>query len=655
MSKIEELKKLSPKQRAANLEKTFEKNRMFFKRKNPAVAKVLKRGANEPYHIHVTDDFLTISDLKTGELYHPEIGLDRFSEALGDWTNNVWIDLIEGKMQIRHNFGKFSQYPMMFHRALMSKFPGLVPRIGNRQINLPALPRGKCFSNPVVFFGVFHGLHIDHYLSHTQLNNAAFIEPEVKRFILSCYFLDYEVLDKRFGGLILHVGNDFPHQHIDSFFRKSQLTAPVWVRVLPGYASDRVEPLMRQFRLKWRHHYDIWVPAEWMLDALRHTMQNISTGKKIFAEPKKLSPKSRIAVVGSGPSLSEDLAWLKEHQDQMVIFAAYSAVSALQSSGITPDFQINIEVREWTKELFDRVALDPSIPMVTMVGDVPDKFSEFSEVLMLPENGGVAPVRFTRTIPFLSPTTGNTALGFACQCRPSQLFLFGLDFGFREASKTHVKESLAYKEEKMQRKALGSNNVEVPANFEGGDVVYTQPYFNLARQQAERAIARVSKAVEVYNCADGARIAGAKPKHSSDIRIKPYDKNNDVEKIRSMFVPLQDGTHYQVPELTGKDQFENYKKAMKLELKMSKFNWRKFANKIDNFRSLVEKQLPRQVAQKIDLRINPYFIVINDLLVAWYRVLCFTNNESEWQRVYEVGYEIFCRIVDDMEWPEDLL
>jgi uncharacterized Rossmann fold enzyme len=654
MSKIEELKKLTPKERAANLEKTFEKNRRFFKQKNPSVAKALKPGGNEPFHIRITDDFLTISDQKTGELHHPEIGLDKFAAALGDWTNNAWIDLIEGRIINRANYGKYSQYSKVFQKYMLHKFPGLVPRIKNRHINLPGISEGRCFSNPVVFVGIFHGLHIDYYLSRTQLINAAFIEPDVRRFILSCYFLDYQALFQRFGDLILHIGNDFPHQHMDKFFRRSSITAPVWVRVLPGYAFEGVESLMRQFRLKWRHVYDVWVPAEWQLDALRHAMENIHTGKKIYARQAKLSSKSRIAVVGSGPSLSDDLPWLKQYQDQVIIFAAHSSVSALQSAGIKPDFQFNIEVKPWTGEHFARLNLNPDIPMVTMVGDVPDKFAHFNEVLMLPEGGGVHPVRFKRQVPFLTPTTGNTALGFACTCKPAQLFLFGLDFGFREALKTHVKESTAYTHEGAHKSQLGSNNVEVPANFDVAAVVYSQPYFNLARLWAERAIASAGENIAVYNCADGARIAGARPCRSADIRIKDYDKNADVEKIRSMFTSLSKDEHYEMYPLDGEEQLKHYQNAMIRELKMKKFTWRKFAHTIDNFRSEVEKHLPRQIARERDSRISPYFNPVNDILLAWYRLLCFTNTEAEAQQVYNAGYELFCDIVRDMHWPDDL-
>lgn len=654
MTKIEELKQLSAEKRAECLERTFQKNKKFFSEKYPAVGEILRLGGAAPFHITVTDEFLTISNTETGELCHPDVGLDRFAETLGDWTNQAWIDLIEGTVRCHQDYGKYSQFLTRFYQSMLTEFPGLNDRMNNRLINLPTLKSGKRFSNPVVFVGVFHGLHIDHYLSHTQISNVAFIEPDRARFVLSCYFLDYQAIEERLGDLILHIGDEFPVKHIELFFKKSPTTAPVWVRILPGYASDKVEPMMREFRLRWRRTMDTWIPAEWQLDALVHAKSNIESGEKIFTAPTKLSSNSRIAIVGSGPSLSGDLEWLKNNQDQMVIFAAYSAVSALQQVGIDPDFQINIETREWDEKRFARFQLDKNIPIVTMVGDVPDKFNAFSEVLRLPEKGGINPVNFNYTIPFLSPTTGNTALGFACACKPSQIYLFGLDFGFRQAAKTHVEESLAYQDEATHRLALGSENLPVDSNFSDVEEVYTQSYYNLARLFAQGAIARVSPEVKVFNCSDGARILGATPCRSNSITSQAYKKSADVDLIRSMFSPMEKGVHWEAMVLDGATQLTEFKKSMLRELKMKKFNWLKFTQAVDNFRTNVEKSLPKKINQNIDNRIDLYVPIISDLLTAWYRLLCFTNTEDEWQKVYTSGQERLALLIDELEWPDSL-
>ncbi len=651
MTKIDELKKLAPQQRAECLERLFQKNKIFFTKNHPAVGNLLRSVGAEPYHIHVTDDFLTITNTETGELCHPEVGLDRFAETLGGLTHNAWIDLIEGRIQNYADHGEYSKFPLRFQESMIAKFPGLTNRMEQKLINLPSLPNGKHFSNSVIFLGVFHGLHIDYYLSHTQLQSALFIEPEPARFVLSCYFLDYQKISERFGTLLLHVGAELPDSSLELFFNKLKLTGAVWTRVLPGYTFEHVDSILQRIQLKWRQ-CDVWHPADWQLNGIYNAMENINT-HRIFAEPATLPPGCRIAVVGAGPSLSENLQWLKKHQDQFVIFAVHSAVSALNKVGIKPDFQFSFDIHPFGEEGLNRLQLDPLVPIVNTVCDVPDKFANFKEVLMLVDQAGINPVRFNHMVPFIAPTTGNMALAFACWCRPEQVYLFGLDFGFKEAAKTHVAESTVYQTEAEHKSVLFSGHLPVVANFSGSEVV-TQSYFNLARVQAQNPISMVAGQVEVFNCSDGARIEGAAPCRADEIKLRPYDKNRDVNLLRSMFIPLQEGVHWTPHPLEGKIQLEKCKKAILSELKMTKFNWLKFSKSIDDIRGCVIKRMPQKIAQNCDNRLEPYLQVADLLLRSWYRFLCFTNDAQEWQQVYDEGYAQFSSLLNEMTWPEEL-
>jgi hypothetical protein len=435
---------------------------------------------------------------------------------------------------------------------------------------------------------------------------------------------------------------------------KGGVTGAVWVRILKGYASDGFERLIRQIRLEVRKSYDVWVPLETEIEALRSSATNMRNGDRVFAGVKKLSEYSRIAVVGAGPSLSRDLDWLTKNQNQCVVFAAHSAVFALKKAGIFPDFQFTLDTRFYDQDDFDRLQLDPFIPIVNLVSDLPNKFSHFKEVLRMPESRKGYAVKFNNMVPFISPTTGNMALGFACHCRPNEIYLFGLDFGYRKSTETHVVEGSAYATEEQHRSVLGSGHLQVESNFKDTEVVYTQPYFNLARVSAQNPIATVSRQVRVFNCSDGARIDGAVPCRSSEIKIREYDKSQDVELIRSMFVPAKEGVHWQSFSLDGEVQLVACKKAMLQVLKMKKFKWRNFSEKVDNFNALTVKRLPNHIAQNLDGRVVPYLTFVKDLIICWYKLLCFTNSEAEWQRVYEQGYAELSALVNELEWPEEL-
>ena len=656
MTKIEEIKNKSPQQRVECLNRLFKKNKRFFSKKYPALAPLIRSGGASPYHIDITTDFLTITNTDTGELCHPSAGLDRFSEMLGDWTNKAWIDMIEGRAVHYNDHGIYSQMPGRFQHSILSKFPGLVSRMNQQVINLPTLANGKRFSNSVVFAGIFHGLHVDHYLSRTQILNAAFFEPNRERFVLSCYFLDYQNLEERFNGLVLHVGDEFPHVFIESFLSKAPITAGSWVRVLTGYASDEFDALIRQLRLCKRNINDTWHPAEWRIAGFENVMTNISAGDSIYAGRVPLSSRCKIAVIGAGPSLSSDLNWLKQNCDQFVIFAVHSAISALKSVGVVPDFQFSLDINSYSQEDFDRIQFDPSVPIVAPINDIPDKYSSLKEILRLPELGGSYPVLFERSAPFMSPTSGNMALAFACLCHPAEVSLFGLDFGFRQSVKTHVAESSAYQTDEDHKSIVGAGYLKVEANFSDAEEVYAQPYFNSARMSAQKLISKVPE-VKVVNCSDGARIEGAFPCRSSAILLSEYDKAQDVALIRSMFTPLTEGINWTAFELDGSVLLDAYKKVILSEFEMKKFNWFKFVEKADKLDSLVKEKLPKKIARQmheLDSRMEPYLRVVNDLLRSWYRLLCFTDTEQEWQQVYVDGYSQLTSLIGELEWPSGL-
>jgi hypothetical protein len=205
----------------------------------------------------------------------------------------------------------------------------------------------------------------------------------------------------------------------------------------------------------------------------------------------------------------------------------------------------------------------------------------------------------------------------------------------------------------MHRSIIGSGHLQVPANFDDGDGIYTQSYFNFSRIEAQKPVAAITNRTKVVNCSDGARIDGAVPCRADGIELREYAKQKDIDAIRAMFEPAREDEHWSVLPLEGGEQLAAYKKAMLRVLKMKKFNWLKFVEKIDAFQVAVEKQLSGAVLRQRDDRIDPYLNVATELLMCWYRMLCFTNNEHEWQCVYEKGYEEFAALVEQMTWDVD--
>jgi hypothetical protein len=257
----------------------------------------------------------------------------------------------------------------------------------------------------------------------------------------------------------------------------------------------------------------------------------------------------------------------------------------------------------------------------------------------------------------------------ACRCSPGQVYLFGLDFGFREADKTHTGQSTFYQSAESHKTQLGSAQLEVEANFPTDNPVFSQPYFNSARHIAETAIA-MAKGLKVFNCADGAKVHGANPlraeslsqmtsrrnkrnpnpQRKASLPMSGYNKLADLAAIRAAFVPQEEGQHWLLFSVPGEERLDHLKQVMHEHLQMEQFDWLEFSEKLDTFADAVYRKLPPTHIS--DRRMVPYMTLILELLEAWYVLISFTNNEEEWLGVFELGLACLTEMIGEMEWED---
>ncbi len=649
---IEKLRKARPEQRAVIMQNLLEKNMRYFEQNHPAVAAELQR-LPCPYEARITKDFIRIVHKPTGELCHPEVGLDLFSEALGDWTHKAWIDLVDPRLRSYNEKSRHKDWVENFQDSLEVNFPQYRPRFTARQLDLPETEGNRRFSNPVLFLGVFHGLHIAHYLSRTDVRSVAFVEPDIERFCVSLYFLDYLAIEKRFNGLLLHIGDRLPDPLFESLATGTNITTPVWLRILPGYASERNESFMINLRTRWNGLKDSWFSGDMELRGFQHMATNLKDKRQLLSSRPKLSNNSKIVAVGAGPSLSDDIDWLKRNRDRVIVFAVHSAIRALHSHGIEADYQFSLDL-EVNEESLQGLQLNPNVPMVADCKCIPEFLSQFRCALMVPSAGNPYPVRLSTMIPGFPPTTGNLMLSVAVFCQPAELYLLGMDLGYRNKKETHVAGSYYDHVEGMHESIVsGSENLTVPANFPEREPVFTRGYFNEARLQAENALALLPEGCRAYNLSDGAAIVGAPPWHSAEIELSDYlEKAEDMAAFQAAFAPSASAINWRPMTRSGEDLLQDMQDRFLGEFQLEEFSWQNFTWKLDRALLDVTKSLRKE---NPDIgRLSPYYRIIKDILLGWYRIMVFAQDETEAHRLYDSGMVLLRQTVEEFSWPEEL-
>lgn len=652
---FEELKRSNPARRQDILMRMHDKNIEFLRGFNPELADFVKMRGTGVFGIRVTDTGVEVFDRVTQQLFHPPGGLLQYMAELGGWHHTGWVD----KLSILHVFrGQLEHTRMMrqFLGKLYARFPELAAKMAAGVVQLPKLADGRRFSGPVVFLGIFTGLHIAAYMNRTVVRDAFLIEPDLDRFALSTFFLDYALMEKRFGRLLLHVGENAPQYPIDALTSRSPVTAATWVRMLPAYPAGQFDDIINRMGLRWRALSEIFVPYDREMLNLCNGMKNVLDKRPFLLDPPELSAESVVVVVASGPSLNADMAWLKENQKRLVIMASISCVRVLKENGIEPDFQCTLDT-EMDDALFEQLRLDPKIPLVAYYKISPTIAARFETVLLLHEDYKANIARFKVEFSHTHPTTGNLTVAFAMWCKPATLLLLGLDLGYRDPRRSHVEGGWHDENEGVGHDAEtgGRDHLAVAANFpeSEGDIL-TMSYYNSARFNIEDALKKKSDQMHIWNLADGAKVEGAEPMHSIDMNLPDYPaKRDDVEKIKTGFGTDYDRL-YEVYDTPGQVLLDEMVEDIVTALKLpeDKFSW---VECVQAFDSAWDAAIQGSVNRHRELRIEMFGKLIHDLLAEWYRTMLLDADSTQGgAEIYRVGLEAFEEILKTLRWPDEL-
>lgn len=650
---IDDLKRSKPKQREKIVQEMFLKNVKYLRRMNGELADfVLMRGTGN-YGIQFTDDFLNVIDRHTHQCYHPPGQLLNYMHELGAWHHTGWVDRLAVLPSWRGTT-EHARLVMGVLEPLWKSLPQLKDRMAKGIAKLPVISGARRYSGPVVFLGIFTGLHIMSYLNKTEVRGVFMIEPDLDRFALSCFFFDYEVMEKSYGNLQLHVGPNAPQSPIELLVTRAPVTASTWVRLLPAYHSEEFDDIINRVGLRWRALTEIFVPYDRELQNLKNGMRNLRDGRPFTRVPPSLSENSTIAVVASGPSLQTDMAWLKKNQNRLIVMASISCVRVLKENGIRVDYQCTLDT-ELEEPLFQQLQMDPEVPLVAYYKINPELLKRFSKVYLMHEDGKANAVRFLSSITHTHPTTGNFMTAFAVWCRPAQLLFIGLDLGFRDARRSHVEGGWHDEDEGIGHEAetAHAEHLKVAANFpEAEGEILTMSYYNNARFAVEDAIAALQGHCKIYNFSDGAKINGAAPLRSKEMKLPTYGaKKQDLAAIEQGFSSDYSGAlePYDTP---GQMLVDGMTKAIVDRVAgLKKFDWKRFSEAVD---AAWGDAVQYCVHEYRDLRFEIYAKLAQDALQEWYRTMVMTESQDEARKIYDIGLAAIEEMLKSLKWPEEL-
>lgn len=641
---LRELKKLKPEQRKKWLLRMRKRNLIFFQNQpeTQKFAELMQRRDVEQYEIRFSDAFLDIIEKSSGGYCHPPGQLIQHVKKLSKPYHSDWTDLVK---PLQENYGD-SQDGRLVRRFVGQMYrdaQDIRLRVLEGKLDLPEMQNRKMHSGPIVFLGIFHGLHLLELLKTIEPSHIMLIEPDIDAFLLSCYFVDYNQLAKKFGMLNLVVGKVTPDYVVEDFISRANISSRAWVRFLKVYHDPVFDEVVAKVST-WFHKFDTFVPLEREIAGLLNQCENLRSKTRYCHEGLDSMACKAVAVVGSGPSLLDDLQWLKQNQQNLIIIAATSTSGKLLEAGIRPDCQVYLELHAMD-------VLDKRIPTFFFCKSPPELIRQFEYPILFAEGGKPNLVRFNSPLWNTHPSSMNAALSLAGTLKPERIYLLGADAG---ASSTLSDQHAAHQ---GNDPSLSSTRVDLSNSFEAdranfpepGKVIKTNGFLHQVKLSLEKQIGVIAKTAQVFNCSDGVYLIGAEPRRTSDVFLESEEKLTG-EQLFGQFPVLND-RHWQRYTRRGQDLFQQWKTEV-ADLFKEEFVW-------DQFVQALENRLPQMTGkffdfQAFDFRLHVFDEVLRKIYAEWYRALIFTKTDEEAHLLYRQGRKAMQEILADLQWPEEL-
>ncbi|MFB2866211.1 6-hydroxymethylpterin diphosphokinase MptE-like protein [Aeromonas sp. MdU4] len=397
-----------------------------------------------------------------------------------------------------------------------------------------------------LMYGIGLGYQLGYLYERCKIRNLFAFEPDLDMFYASLFCFDwgslFEYMDQESLSLHLFIGVDeqlLAADMMEALHRKGAFWSASYFSFY-HYHSPKIERLIERVEQEFYLLRTGWGFFDDNVYALAHSHTHLQEGTVFLKRQRDtaISADVPVFVVGNGPSLDQAIDFIKSHQHQAIIIACGTAVSALYKAGIKPDIYVAVERTKSSADflrilnandfLKDCVFLSvdvihPECKVFFRKTGLTFKPNEPMYKLLANHLG----TRFEfDTIDYSNPFVGNTGLNYAALLGFKDVYLFGIDNGYKSADKHHSSLSLYYNDKQEAKYHQDLNDTfPAPGNF-GGNVLINH-LFGLSIHNMSRVL-HDNTGLYCVNSSDGAYIDGAIPRH-----VESLDPNwCAIDKVR---------------------------------------------------------------------------------------------------------------------------
>lgn len=270
---------------------------------------------------------------------------------------------------------------------------------------------------------------------------------------------------------------------------------------------------------------------------MKNSFRNLRSGDKRMLSAARVKAETPVIIVGSGPSLEDNLDVLRRVQDKAVIITSGSSLAVLKRNNIDADIHCNLERNQIIYERHAKLVeegvdfSDVYAVMTTTIWPGIDKFFKDTVYFLRPALSPIGAfweeddqVLFNE-----GPQVTNTAVAFAGRLGFKEVYLLGVDLGSTDPKRPRASQAW-----EGQRPRY----LTIPVRGNTGKTVFTDIHLVQQRQTLEAQIRRMGKeGVKFYNLGNGVRIEGALARRPADVSLPALnlDKKAHVKALIEQF------------------------------------------------------------------------------------------------------------------------
>lgn len=385
-----------------------------------------------------------------------------------------------------------------------------------------------------ILIGVGLGYQIAELFERIEICNTILIEPDPDIFFASLHTFDWINLlefvfqnDLAFN-VILGQPDNLLNQIEDIGLKNGEFLLNSRLMIIHTYNEDSlciIKKLLDYKTILFRSGFfdDILFGCchsiRAILDHRKFVKNNVGLGKY-----KELP----VFIVGSGPSLDNDLAFIRKNQDKAIIIACGTALDTLYHSGIKPDFYACTErtpvISQALQAIPDKDFIRDLIIISTNVCN-PNTLVYFKNTaLFIKDNEPLLPyiqkmtgkISWVQSSSLSNPFVANCGVSGAIYLGFENLYLFGIDCGkVNEEQDNHAGNTTLYNKHGVPDNG-GAYwlNSKTKGNFR--EETLTNTLFYRSGKNIGALLSRNSS-VSCCNCSDGIFIENTKPVHSENL------------------------------------------------------------------------------------------------------------------------------------------